>query len=232
MRLDKYLADMGVGTRSEVKKLMKKGYVTVNDAVIKNGAFQVEPNVDMVIFNDIPVFYQEFVYYMMHKPENYVSSTRDDSLTVLDLMMEPYKGLFPCGRLDKDTTGLLLITNDGQLAHKLLSPNHHVEKEYLVHSDHPLTKEDMELFERGMTIDGNEEVKPAKIMETGDCEYHLIIKEGKYHQIKRMYQAVGNEVVKLKRLRMKNLVLDETLAPGEYRALSKEELDALKEFGC
>lgn len=230
MRLDKYLADMGVGTRSEVKKLMKKGLVTVNDAVVKNAAFKVDPSKDMVIFNEIPVFYQEFAYYMMNKPENYVSSTRDSSLTVLDLMMEPYKGLFPCGRLDKDTTGLLLITNDGQLAHKLLSPNHHVEKEYLVTSREPLSEDDMALFEKGMMIDGNEEVKPARIMQSGDCEYHLIIKEGKYHQIKRMYEAVGNEVVGLKRLRMKNLVLDEMLAPGEYRALSNEEIDALKEF--
>lgn len=228
IRLDKYLADMGIGTRSQIKKAMRKGVVEVNGDIVKDSSFKVEEGVDEVVFDGFVITYEKYVYFMLNKPKGYISSTSDTSTTVMELIMEPYKDMFPCGRLDKDTTGLLLITNDGQLAHELLSPNHHVEKEYLVHSAKPLSKEDMELFTKGMVLDGNEEIKPARIFEEDTCVYHVMIKEGKYHQIKRMFECCDNEVVELKRLRMKNLVLDADLEEGQYRPLTQDELDDLK----
>ena len=227
MRLDKALADMGEGTRSEIRKACRANRITVNGEVIRDPSVHIHPEEDIIRIDGEPVFYQKTVYYMLNKPKGVVSSTSDRETTVLDLIDSTVKGLFPAGRLDKDTEGLLLITNDGPLAHRLLSPKHHCEKEYLVFVRDEIREADCEKIRCGMKIDKGEVTLPAEIVLISDRECRLILTEGKYHEIKRMFQALGNEVISLKRIRMKNLVLDELLKPGEYRALREEEIDAL-----
>jgi 16S rRNA pseudouridine516 synthase len=173
------------------------------------------------------VHYQKFVYYMLNKPQGYISATEGQDPVVLDLIDEPYKDLFPCGRLDKDTTGLLLITNDGPLAHRLLSPKHHVEKEYIVTHESPLSEADIRKMAEGITWQ-SETYRPAVCRTIDDHTCSLIISEGKFHEIKKIFEALGNKVTALARIRMKNLVLDGSLAPGEYRPLSEEELKDLR----
>ncbi|MCI6746346.1 MAG: rRNA pseudouridine synthase [Anaerolactibacter massiliensis] len=228
MRLDKVLADLGIGTRKELKQLIRSGRVNVNGETVSDPGMHVDPEQDELFLDGQQLAYEKYVYFMLNKPQGIVSATRDASETVLDLLDEPYKDLFPCGRLDKDTEGLLLITNDGPLAHQLLSPKHHIEKEYLVTIRHPLSDQDIRRIEDGMTLQSGEVFQPAHVIPVSDTQIRLILKEGKYHEIKRMLLAVGNEVTALKRLRMKNLVLDETLGPGEYRRLTEEELQSLR----
>lgn len=228
MRLDKALADLGLGTRKELKQLIRSGRVSVNGSPALDPGMHVDPERDELMLDDQRLAYEKYVYFMLNKPKGIVSATRDDSETVLDLLDEPYKDLFPCGRLDKDTEGLLLITNDGPLAHTLLSPKHHVEKEYLVTIRDILSEEDRKRIEAGMILQSGEVFQPAQVIPVSDHQIRLILKEGKYHEIKRMLLAVGNEVTALKRLRMKNLVLDETLGPGEYRRLSEAEIQSLR----
>lgn len=227
MRLDRMLAECGFGTRNEVKKLIRSGSVSVSGDIVRNPAAKVDEEHDRVAVDGEEIVYRRFAWYMLNKPKGYVSST-EGADSVLNLIAEYDRNLFPCGRLDKDTEGLLLITNDGELAHELLSPKHHVEKEYLVTVKNPLKEEDLEVFRKGIVIDGEEACQPADYRITDIYECHLIIREGKYHQIKRMFAAIGNEVTGLKRLRMKNLVLDESLEPGDYRPLKEEELEDLR----
>ncbi len=231
MRLDKYLADMGFGTRNEAKKLLRSKAVSVNGLLAKNGDMKIDENNDVICVDGEQVAYQKYVYLMLNKPQGYVSATQSSVPTVMDLIQEKFRDMFPCGRLDKDTEGLLLITNDGPLAHQLLSPKKHVDKEYYIELEKPATEGDIQAFEKGIVIDGGEKCAPAvlKIVDGNSCT--LVIQEGKFHQVKRMFEARGNKVTYLKRTRMKNLVLDESLEPGEYRYLTDDELVGLKESG-
>lgn len=235
IRLDKYLADMGCGTRQEVKKLIRSGQVSVDGAVVKKPETRVEQTVQEVCLNGEKVGYESFEYYMLNKPAGVISATEDKSCqTVVDLIKEKKrKDLFPVGRLDKDTEGLLLITNDGELAHRLLSPKKHVDKCYFARVSGKVTEDDVRGFENGVNIGSLEQPEitmPGKLeIITSDeiSQIRLTIQEGKFHQVKRMFQAVGKEVIYLKRLRMGTLVLDENLSIGEYRPLTKEELEKL-----
>ena len=235
IRLDKYLADMGCGTRQEVKKLIRSGQVSVDGAVVKKPETKVEQTVQEVCLNGEKVGYESFEYYMLNKPAGVISATEDRSYqTVVDLIKEKKrKDLFPVGRLDKDTEGLLLITNDGELAHRLLSPKKHVDKCYFARVSGKVTEDDVRSFENGVNIGSLEQPEitmPGKLeIITSDeiSQIRLTIQEGKFHQVKRMFQAVGKEVIYLKRLRMGTLVLDENLSIGEYRPLTKEELEKL-----
>jgi 16S rRNA pseudouridine516 synthase len=235
IRLDKYLADMGCGTRQEVKKFIRSGQVSVDDIVVKKPETKVEQTVQEVFLNGEKVGYESFEYYMLNKPAGVISATEDQSCqTVVDLIKDKKrKELFPVGRLDKDTEGLLLITNDGALAHRLLSPKKHVDKCYFARICGKVTEEDVRSFEKGVNIGSQEQPEitmPGKLeIITSDdiSKIRLTIQEGKFHQVKRMFQAVGKEVIYLKRLRMGTLILDENLGIGEYRPLTKEELEKL-----
>lgn len=238
MRLDKYLADMQIGSRKEVKAFIKKGLVTVNEQVVKSDKFQVDETKDIVKFEEEVIRYQKEFYYLLNKPQGVISATIDDyEETVLDLFSdEDYReDLFPVGRLDKDTEGLLLITNDGALSHRLLSPKRHVPKEYYVEVQGCLTQEDQEKMAAGLKIDGGEICLPAELKilavdESSQCSSaQLILHEGKFHQVKRMMQACGKAVTYLQRIRMGNLTLPEDLSLGEYRALTAEELTLLQQ---
>lgn len=233
IRLDKYLADMGLGTRTEVKKDIKKGRISVNGEIIKSPEYKIDTQTDAVLADGKEIAYEELIYYMLNKPQGVVSATEDRrDKTVLDLISEKKrKDLFPVGRLDKDTEGLLLITNDGELAHNLLAPKKHVDKKYFVRLKAPLSEENRKRLEEGVDIGEDKLTLPAQVFVLNEerDEAEIIIREGKFHQIKRMFHAVGNEVVFLKRLSMGSLVLDEALLPGEYRLLTPQEFERLKE---
>ena len=232
MRLDKFLADAGIGTRTEVKSLIKKGKVLVNGEIIKKPEMKIDEKKDEIICEGENLSYQEHYYYMLNKPAGVVSATEDNRCeTVLDILDAPVKkNLFPVGRLDKDTEGLLLITDDGELAHQLLSPRKHIGKVYYAKIDGCVTKEDVQRFKEGLSL-GDFEALPAEltILKQGvTSEIELLIYEGKFHQVKRMFEAVGKKVTYLKRLSVGSLKLDETLLPGESRLLTEEEINALK----
>ncbi len=233
LRLDKYLADMGIGTRSEIKEWIRKGRVTVNHSICRRPEQKIEIKTDHVTFDDKEVCYAKYQYIMLHKPAGVVSATNDKlSTTVLDLIQDKKcKDLFPVGRLDKDTEGLLLITNDGELAHQLLSPKKHVDKVYYAKVKGRVVEEDRRRFLEGVDIKDAELTLPARlrILVSGELsEIELTIQEGRYHQVKRMFEAVGKEVVYLKRLSMGSLELDSNLKPGEYRELTEDELEQLR----
>ncbi|MGO3790653.1 pseudouridine synthase [uncultured Enterococcus sp.] len=234
MRLDKFLAEAGLGSRKEVKQLIKKGQVTVNQQLEKSDKTQIDPEKDTIAFQGEVLHYQEFYYYLLHKPAGVVSATedaRDRTVMALFSMTDFRSDLFPVGRLDKDTEGLLLITNDGKLAHDLLSPKKHVEKEYFAEVRGVMTPEDQKRFVEGMPLDG-EMTLPAELVidETTEetSKVRIVLHEGKFHQVKRMVKACGKEVTYLKRIRMGKLTLPENLAKGSYRPLSEEELAMLK----
>jgi 16S rRNA pseudouridine516 synthase len=232
LRLDKYLADMGIGTRSEIKLWIRKGRVKINDELCDKPETKVSLDLDEIYFDASRVNYIDYVYYMLHKPAGVVSATMDNvNKTVLDLIEDKQgKDLFPVGRLDKDTEGLLLITNDGDLAHRLLSPKKHVDKVYFAKVNGKVTEEDQSAFAVGVDIGEEALTLPAKlkILKSDEVsEIELTIQEGKFHQVKRMFEAVGKDVVYLKRLSMGNLVLDPSLKLGEYRELTKEEINHL-----
>ncbi len=234
MRLDKFLAEVGLGSRKEVKQLIKRGQITVNQQLEKSDKRQIEPAKDLVMFQDERLHYQEFYYYLLHKPAGVVSATEDKrDRTVIDLFDEKdfRSDLFPVGRLDKDTEGLLLITNDGKLAHELLSPKKHIEKEYYAEIDGVMTKEDQRRFIEGIVLDGTLTL-PATLLidETSEktSKVRIILHEGKFHQVKRMVKACGKEVTYLKRIRMGELTLPNALTKGTYRPLSAAEVDQLK----
>lgn len=231
MRLDKFLSDCGFGTRSQIKKDIKAGQVMVNGQQALKPEQQVDETKDRVCCKGQPCVYEKYVYYMLHKPAGVVSATRDDrEKTVLDLLGNERKaGLFPVGRLDKDTEGLLLITDDGALSHRLLSPARHVEKEYECCLAYPIDEEQKTRLEQGVDIGDKALTKPAVVCILNEKKVTLTITEGRFHQIKRMLHAVGNEVVYLKRLRMGGLTLDGNLAKGSYRRLTQEEINLLSE---
>ena len=232
IRLDKYLADMNIGTRTEVKKLIRQGKVSVDGMMVKNPDVKINSEKQTVTCDGQLVKYESFEYYMLNKPAGVVSATSDaKDKTVLDLIGDKKrKDLFPVGRLDKDTEGLLLITNDGELAHRLLSPKKHVDKLYYARVEGVVTDADKEAFIQGVDIGEEKLTKSAqlKIITSGEIsEIELIIQEGKFHQVKRMFEAVGKKVIYLKRLSMGTLKLDDNLALGEYRPLTQEELEHL-----
>ena len=232
IRLDKYLADMGIGTRTEVKKLIRQGKVTVDGSMEKSPEQKIDISRQKVCCMGEAVSYETHEYYMLNKPAGVVSATTDrQDKTVVELIpAKKRRDLFPVGRLDKDTEGLLLITNDGELAHRLLSPKKHVDKVYYVKVQGIVDEADQEIFAEGMSIGNGETALPSKleILYSGEIsEIRVTIQEGKFHQVKRMFHAVGKEVIYLKRLSMGTLLLDETLKSGEYRALTKEELKRL-----
>ena len=219
---------MGKGTRSEVKKAISKGLVRVNNVIVKKPETKLDTDSDHVLFDGVLVGYAQHEYYMLNKPAGVISATEDKrEKTVIDLIIErKRKDLFPVGRLDRDTEGLLLISNDGELAHRLLSPSKHVDKVYYAKIDGKVTIEDVEAFQQGVDIGEEKLTRPAKlrVLKSGtQSEIELTICEGKFHQVKRMFQAVGKEVVYLKRLQMGTLILDESLKPGEYRELTEQE---------
>lgn len=233
IRLDKYLADLRIGSRKEVKDHIKKGKVKVNNQVIKSPAHKVKTDTDKVYFEQKELNYREYVYFMLNKPRGVVSATKDNfDETVIDLIDKAYqKDIFPVGRLDKDTEGLLLITDDGDLAHKLLSPNNKVPKTYYALVEGRVTEQERLQFEQGIRISDEFIALPAHldILKSGErSEVYLTIYEGKFHQVKRMFKALDMEVSYLKRVSMGNLVLDESLELGEYRLLTDEELMDLK----
>ena len=232
IRLDKYLADMSIGTRTEVKKLIRQGKVAVDGLIVKNPDIKVDTDTQNVTCNGIAVTYETYEYYMLNKPAGVISATSDKTeKTVLDLIdSKKRKDLFPVGRLDKDTEGLLLITNDGELAHRLLSPKKHVDKLYYARVEGFVGMEDIDAFAKGLDIGDGEYTKPAKLVilkSDSISEIELTIQEGKFHQVKRMFEAVGKKVIYLKRLEMGTLKLDEGLALGEYRPLTQKELEDL-----
>ena len=237
MRLDKFLVACAVGSRTEVKNLLKAGRVTVNSKKEKSAKLQINEDRDEICFDGQKLEYEEFVYYMMNKPQGVISATEDPKhRTVLDLLddMARSKEVFPVGRLDIDTHGLLLLTNDGKLAHALLSPKRHVDKTYLAQVEGIMTQEDVETFAKGIPLK-DFTCQPAKLelvsvdTEKEESLVRVTIAEGKFHQVKRMVAYCGKEVVDLQRLTMGTLTLDEDLKRGEWRRLSKEELEGLLE---
>ncbi|WP_166242471.1 pseudouridine synthase [Paenibacillus turpanensis] len=239
-RLDKILSHMGHGTRSELKKLVKSGAVTVNGIKAKDSGIQVHPVNDRIEVYGEPVIYREFIYLMMNKPQGVVSATEDNrDRTVIDLLPKHLRNFepFPVGRLDKDTEGFLLLTNDGQLAHQLLSPKKHVPKTYFAEVEGKVDEQDVSAFRKGVTLEDGYETMPAELrvlsateqgMEGWLSKIELTIMEGKFHQVKRMFLAVGKRVRYLKRLSMGPLSLDKELKLGQFRELAEEELNQLR----
>ncbi|WP_416827752.1 pseudouridine synthase [Ectobacillus polymachus] len=234
MRIDKFLANMGYGSRKEVKKLLKDGVVRIDGSPVKDAKAHVDVTIQEVTVFGETVEYKEFIYLMMNKPKDVISATEDDEQqTVLDLL-EPEDAVFqpfPVGRLDKDTEGFLLLTNDGKLAHQLLSPKKHVPKKYYAKVEGLVTEDDRIAFQNGVMLDDGYVTKPGELtILQGNriSEIELIITEGKFHQVKRMFEAVGKKVIYLKRIEMGPLLLDEELELGQYRELTDEELYLLK----
>lgn len=229
MRLDKFLANMGYGSRKDVKGLIKKKKVTVNEVTVKDSSSHVDQEQDTVKVTNRIVHYQKYIYIMMNKPRGYISATVDDrDKTVIDLLPPEYQLFkpFPVGRLDKDTEGLLLITNDGELAHQLTSPRKNIEKTYFAKVEGYTTGQDVVDFKDGIMLEDGYETKPAKlkILHAADVsEIEVTITEGKFHQVKRMFEAVDKKVVYLKRISMGELKLDTDLQTGSFRKLTKEE---------
>ncbi|WP_312700226.1 pseudouridine synthase [Sedimentibacter sp.] len=235
LRIDKILSNMGIGSRKQIKQDAKKGLIKVNDVTVKDSSKIVDTDTDQIKYNGEVIKYVQYVYLMMNKPGGVVSATEDNyDKTVIDLLDEEDKiyDPFPVGRLDKDTEGLLLITNDGQLAHDLLSPRKHVDKMYYAEVEEEITDEDVKAFAEGVILTNeNYKTLPAKlqVIESGyRSSCYVTIKEGKFHQVKRMFNAINNEVIYLKRLSMGTLRLDESLNSGEYRHLTDDEIELLK----
>ncbi len=229
-RIDKILASQGTLSRRDVKEMIKKGRVTLNGVVVKDSSAKIDENADTVLVDGAEVVLKKHIYIMLNKPQGVVSaSDSEKDTTVVDLVPEHLfrKGLFPAGRLDKDTTGFVLITDDGDFAHKILSPKNHIFKTYIAGLEHNLTDEDIKSLENGITLGDGTVLKEAKVevIEQGDKPFvKIMICEGKYHQVKRMFAATGNKVVSLHRSKMGDLQLDENLKPGECREITPDEL--------
>lgn len=231
IRLDKILSHMGYGSRKEVKDIIRKGYVSVNGETIYDDDFKVNIDEDEIILDGIDINYSEFVYIMLNKPDGYISATYDPNQpTVLDLVPEYEKmNIFPVGRLDIDTEGLLILTNDGHLAHNLLSPKKHVFKTYYVKFDGAYKEKYKKYFEEGIILDDGYKTLPGSIDVISSNEAYVKIREGKYHQVKRMFEALQMKVVYLERISFGSINLDKNLKKGEYRLLTLDELNSLKE---
>lgn len=231
LRLDKYLCELNIGTRSQVKSYLKQGLVTVNGEVIVRPEQKVDETKDSIAFRGKSCNYQKYVYYMLNKPAGVVSATEDNTCTtVTDLLKSAgHKDLFPVGRLDKDTEGLLILTNDGELCHNLLSPRKHISKTYFAELEGELSEEAVTKLEQGVDIGEERNTLPASVELLSPRTIHLTITEGKFHQVKRMLSAVDNKVLYLKRVAMGSLSLDKKLSLGEYRELTDEEVRSLKQ---
>lgn len=235
-RLDKYLSDAGLGTRTEVKQFIKKGLVTVNTTIAKRPEQKINTDTDTIRFQNEEIKYSEYEYYLLNKPAGYVSATKDNTApTVISLIESNHTDLFPVGRLDKDTEGLLLITNDGTLSHKLLTPKRHVDKVYYAIVEGLVDESDILAFKNGLNI-GDEDLDialPSKLevlryeQENNLSYIEVTLHEGKFHQVKRMFQAVGKNVSYLKRIRFGTLSLPEDMETGSYRLLTESELTKL-----
>ncbi len=233
MRLDKFLVATGKATRSEAGRAARGGMIAVNGVVEKHADRQIDPDADIITLGGEIISYRQYTYILLNKPDGVVSATEDGrDKTVLDLLPDELQriGLFPCGRLDKHTLGLVLLTNNGPLGHRLLSPRHHVEKRYLYTCRSPLSESDRVLLEGGVTLDDGYTTKPARIKASEDgLSGEITLIEGKYHQIKRMFEAVDNKIVTLERVSFGPLSLDGTLPRGAWRYLAEDEVTALEQ---
>ena len=233
-RLDKVVANSGFGSRKEIKQLIKMGKITVAGVPVKDSGMHVDPDKDEIVINGQKLEYREFIYLMMNKPAGVVSATEDNKFkTVVDLVPDAYRhyDVFPVGRLDRDTEGLLILTNDGQLAHDLLSPKKHVPKTYFAEIEGKVNREDGAAFEEGVVLDDGYKTLPAilEILESGEMsKIKLTIVEGKFHQVKRMFNAVGKSVKYLRRIKMGSIDIDSSLELGECRELTADEIERLK----
>jgi 16S rRNA pseudouridine516 synthase len=233
-RLDKVLSNFGFGSRTEIKSAVKNGLVAIDGKIAKDSGVYVDPVENVIEMNGIKLNYRKYIYLMMNKPKGVISATTDNKQkTVFDILPEKYKcfDLFPAGRLDIDTEGLVLMTNDGQLSHEILSPKKHVAKQYFAHILGVVNDSDIEAFSKGVTLDDGYETLPAKlevIKSDEISEIKLSIVEGKFHQVKRMFEAVDKKVIYLKRLSMGRLNLDETLGLGECKELGEDDIELLK----
>ena len=232
MRLDKFLSVTGTASRSDAKRAVRGGQVTVNGHGVKTSDTEVDPEIDVICYFGKRIAYRKYTYVMLNKPDGYVSATEDPKeKTVLDLLPEELRrlGLFPCGRLDKHTLGLMLLTDNGELAHRILAPKRHVTKEYYFRSRDPISESDADLFRRGLVLDDGYETKPAEITLNEDrCSGVITLIEGKYHQIKRMLEALDNKIVYLERIRFGNLRIEDAPPRGEWRFLTDDERAALE----
>ncbi len=231
IRLDKLLSNMGKGSRSELVKIIKKGGVTVNGVTVKDPAFKVDEIKDKILFFDEIVTFKKYLYIMLNKPQGYVTATEDNyNKTVLDLIDDPLikKRVSPAGRLDIDTEGFVFLTDDGDLNHFITGPKCHVRKRYLVHLKNPLDSLSVEKLEKGVTLDDGYVTKEARVIPLSKDTCYMDLYEGKFHQVKRMFEAVGNKVIYLKRVIIGNLELDEKLLLGEYRELNENEIELIK----
>ena len=236
-RLDKIISNLGYGSRKEIKALVKKGLVKVDGEIVKDNGLLIDPEKSFININGEDLFYREYIYLMMNKPDGVISATYDNrEETVIDLLEVEHQVFdpFPVGRLDKDTVGLLLLTNDGELNHRLISPKWHVDKVYYAKIDKAVDEKDVEAFKNGITLDDGYKCKEGKleIISSSDegSEVMVTIQEGKYHQVKRMFEALGKTVVYLKRTEFGGLPLDQDLEEGEYRELTEDELALLKSY--
>ena len=233
MRLDKFLVSTGKISRSDAGRAARGGKITVNGVVEKKADRHIDPDTDVITLHGERIVYRRYTYIMLNKPEGFVSATEDGrDPTVLTLLPQELQrvGLFPCGRLDKYTLGLMLLTNDGELSHRLLSPRHHVEKRYAYTCKFPLPQEDMTILEAGVELEDGSQTKPARIIAEPQSQQGIIVlTEGKYHQIKRMFDAVGNKIRSLERITFGPLSLDPSLDRGDWRYLTDEETSLLRE---
>ncbi len=228
------MSDMGVLSRSECKRAVRAGVITVNGSAASKSDLSVDPEIDLICYKGEQIGYERFTYVMLNKPKGYISATDDKKKkTVLDLL-EPRlaaRELFPCGRLDIDTTGLLILTNDGALAHALLSPKHHAEKVYRFLCDVRLPADSPERVREGLVLDDGYECLSAElVLDREGCGGYITLREGKFHQIKRMAHTLGSEITELERVEFAGVKLDESLGRGEYRSLTREEIDLLERY--
>ena len=233
MRLDKFIVESGLASRTEIAKVARDGGITVNGQVVRRASGHIDPTTDTVMYLGREVIWREFTYVMLNKPDGYVSAT-DDLInpTVLTLLPDELQkiGLFPCGRLDKNTLGLMILTNNGPLAHKLLAPKNHVSKKYRFTVKYPVSESDVANLEKGVDI-GGYFTAPCKVEMTDEKNGYITLTEGKYHQIKLMAEAVHNQITYLERVTFGPIVLDESLERGQWRYLNEEEESALEERG-
>lgn len=235
MRLDKFLSNHGVGSRKDVKVFLKKKVITVNEEVVTKSDIKINPEKDIIKVQGEMIYFEPFIYLMLNKPAGVVSSAHDKDKTVIDLItgLDHYD-LHPVGRLDKDTEGLLIITNDGQFSHDVLSPKKHVNKTYYAKIDGIVTDHTVEQFAQGVTLDDGYHTMPGDLtclsVDTNNntSEIELVIQEGKFHQVKRMFEAVSMKVTYLKRIKMGDLSLDSSLKPGEYKKLMQNEINLVR----
>ena len=237
-RLDKIIANLGYGTRKEVKQMARKGMIEVDGEIVKDSSLNIDPEKSVIKINGEEIFYRKYIYLLMNKPAGVISATYDNrDETVIDLLEPDHQVFepFPVGRLDKDTVGLLFLTNDGELNHRLISPKHHVDKVYFAKIDKEVNEDDIEKFKNGITLDDGYKCKEAKleilnILDDGTSEVNITIQEGKFHQVKRMFEAVEKSVIYLQRISFGGIELDLDLEEGEYRELTDSEIALLKSY--